>query len=120
MKRLPCSESHARESPRTPVGSARELLREIDPTEAIVLHFDVDVINFTDAPLSENHGRETGLLLETALAALTSLLADPRVRALTVTELNPHHAAADPATLPTFPSGLVNALAHSRGHAVDV
>ena len=85
-------------------------MRVIDPTRPVVLHFDVDVVNFIDAPLSENDGRETGLPLQSALAALTTLLADARVRALTVTELNPHHAAADPKALPRFVSGLVKAL----------
>jgi len=110
LRRVTCASVAA-----NPVAAADALLREIDPTRRIVLHFDVDVINFTDAPLSENHGRETGLLLPAALAALNTLLADPRVRALTVTELNPHHAAADPATLPAFVSGLVDALAQVGG-----
>lgn len=74
------------------------------------MHFDVDVVNFIDAPLSENDGRETGLVLQTALSALKALLSDRRVRALTVTELNPHHAAADPEALPRFVAGLVDAL----------
>jgi arginase len=93
-----------------PAAAAATLLRAIDPTRPAVLHFDVDVVNFIDAPLSENDGRESGLTLESALRSLRIILADPRVRTLTVTELNPYHAAADPEALPTFVSGLVDAL----------
>jgi arginase len=105
LRRIACDEVAT-----DPVGAAEKVLRVIESTRPVVLHFDVDVINFIDAPLSENDGRETGLQLQNALAALTTLLADARVRALTVTELNPHHAAADPEALPTFVSGLIKAL----------
>ncbi len=57
----------------------------------LVIHFDVDVVDFTDAPLSENTGRNIGLRLTNALHALGDLLQDPRVSAVTVTELNPDH-----------------------------
>ena len=62
--------------------------------ERLLVHFDVDVIDFTDAPLSENTGRNEGLPLAAALAALEVLLASPKLAALTITELNPAHAEA--------------------------
>lgn len=80
----------------------------------IVVHFDVDAITFTDAPLSEHTGRRSGIPLNAALQALRELLADERVCALTVTELNPHHAGADAASLSTFIAGLVSAVAGTR------
>jgi arginase len=79
--------------------------------ERVLVHLDVDVVDFTDAPLSENTGRNVGVPLDAALAALERLLADPRAAALTVTELNPLHAAADPASLERLVQGLVRALA---------
>ena len=62
------------------------------------MHFDVDVVDFLDAPLAENVDRTPGLPLDAAAEALAALLADPRVRAVTVTEFNPHHGEADGST----------------------
>ncbi len=78
--------------------------------DRIAVHFDVDVIDFVDAPLSQNTGRNVGVPLASALAALETLLADPRVATLTVTELNPLHGAADGSTLQGFASGLASAV----------
>lgn len=59
--------------------------------DRLLVHFDVDVVDFTDTPLSENTGRNEGLPFATALAALRVLLASPKLAALTITELNPAH-----------------------------
>ena len=67
-----------------------------------MVHFDVDVIDFIDAPLSQNTGRNVGVTLAAAGAALAELLRDPRVLVVTVTELNPFHGAADGSTLDAF------------------
>lgn len=103
---IPCSEVAA-----DPSGAAQSALRRLEAEAPIVVHLDVDVINFTDAPLSEHTGRGTGIPLATALHALQVLMADQRVCALTVAELNPQHAAADPDCLARFTAGLVGALA---------
>jgi arginase len=58
----------------------------------LLVHFDVDVIDFTDTPLSENWGRNEGLPFEVAMRALRTLLPSPLVAGLTITELNPDHA----------------------------
>ena len=55
--------------------------------DRLLVHLDVDTIDFTDAPLSENTGRNEGLALDAAMEALGVLLASERVSALTVTEL---------------------------------
>jgi arginase len=75
----------------------------------LVVHFDVDVIDFVDAPLSENTGRNVGITLEQALTVLDDLVDDPRATILTITELNPHHASADPGTFDRFVTGLATA-----------
>ena len=93
-----------------PAGAARAALALVGHG-LLVVHFDVDVVDFTDAPLSENTGRNVGVPLETALDALAALLGDPRVAALTVTELNPLHGAADGSTLTHFVDALAPALA---------
>ncbi len=75
--------------------------------DRLLVHFDVDVVDFTDAPLSENTGRNEGLALDAAFAALSVLLSGERLSAVTVTELNPLHGAEDGATLERFVDGLV-------------
>jgi len=94
--------------------AARTLDALGEDVRAIALHVDVDVIDFTDAPLSENTGRNTGLALATALAAIGVLVRDRRLAAVTVCELNPAHAAADPGCLERFATGLASALGESR------
>jgi arginase len=71
------------------------------------LHADMNVPSST----VDGAGRNVGVPLASALEALTVLLGDPRVAALTVTELNPLHAEAEAATLERFVDGLVGACA---------
>ena len=82
--------------------------------ERLVVHFDADVVDFNDAPLSEHTGRNTGISLATAIEALDVLLADERVVALSITEINPIHAAADDTALPRLIDGLARVLHGSR------
>jgi arginase len=79
-------------------GAAAAALRALGDVPAVAVHFDVDVVDFLDAPLAENVDRTPGLPLDAAAEALAALLADPRVRAVTVTEFNPHHGEADGST----------------------
>jgi arginase len=60
-------------------------------SDRILVHFDVDVIDFTDTPLSENPGRNEGLPYEQTAAALEVLLSSRALAGVTVTELNPNH-----------------------------
>ena len=55
------------------------------------MHFDVDVVDFNDAQLSEEAVRGDGLTLDAAMRALRVLAASERLSALTVTEVNPFH-----------------------------
>jgi arginase len=63
--------------------------------DRVLVHFDVDTVDFVDLPLSENTGHNIGMPFATARAALAVLLDDPRVVALTVTEHNPLHGPED-------------------------
>ena len=83
--------------------------------DQLLVHFDVDVIDFTDAPLSENTGRNQGLSFAQAFAALRVLIASDRLAALTITELNPDHGAEDGSTLARFVAELVEAFAGAVG-----
>lgn len=95
-----------------PTGTSAAALATLeDQFDRVLIHFDVDVIDFTDAPLSENTGRNIGLSLETGFAALRTLLQSERFAGLTITELNPAHGADDGSTLDRFVQELVTALA---------
>jgi arginase len=98
-----------------PRAAAERALAAFGPAyEQLVVHFDADVIDFNDAPLSEHTGRNTGISLATAIEALDVLLADERVVALSITEINPIHAAADETALPRLIDGLARVLRGSR------
>ena len=77
-----------------PAGAACEALEALADCAEIVVHFDVDVLDFLDSPLAENTDRAPGLPLSAAAALLEELFLNPRTRALTVTEFNPHHGDA--------------------------
>ena len=75
-----------------PVGTAGRALASLEERcDRVVLHCDVDLVDFTDTPLSENWGRNEGLPFDSFLAVLGALLEAPSLTAITVTELNPAH-----------------------------
>jgi arginase len=93
-----------------PEAAARAALAPLAGCEEIAVHFDVDVLDFLDAPLAENTDRAPGVPLAGAGRALAVLLADERVAALTVTEFNPHHGDPDGATTRRLVDVLAGAL----------
>jgi arginase len=94
-----------------PAGAARAALqRATAGGRRFLVHFDVDVVDFSDVPLSENTGRGIGLPFDAALAALDVLLAHHALLGLTVTELNPHHGAPDGSDVARLARGLAAAL----------
>ncbi len=78
--------------------------------ERYLVHFDVDVVDFVDLPLSENTGHNIGLPFETAVAALAELAAGPGFAGLTVTEHNPAHGAEDGSTTRALAEALQRVL----------
>ncbi|MGH2869684.1 MAG: hypothetical protein ACRDNK_19220, partial [Solirubrobacteraceae bacterium] len=80
-------------------------------------HFDVDLVDFLDAPLAENSDRGNAPSLAACGEILTELLADARACALTVTEFNPHHGSHDGATTHRLLEVLVDALSDSESAA---
>jgi arginase len=81
--------------------------------ERLLVHLDVDVLDYLDMPLAENNRRNTGLHFDQLMAALGSLLRAPNWVALTVTELNPDHGESDGSTLRAFAEALADALSAS-------
>ena len=68
--------------------SAKEALSQLETrTESILVHFDVDVIDYSDLPVGDvaHHG---GLSFDDAISALGVFVASPRFGALVITEFN--------------------------------
>lgn len=79
--------------------------------QRLLVHFDVDVLDFNDTPLSEEAVRGDGLTLDAAMRALKVLVASERLSALTVTELNPLHGDEEGRSLRRFVDRLADCLA---------
>ena len=98
-----------------PASAATAALDHLPPGP-LAVHIDVDVLDFTDAPLAEDTGcRNTGPTLGQAEQALTLAARDPRVRALSIGELNPTRSAGDPGALPRFADSIARILAVTAG-----
>jgi arginase len=78
-----------------PLSSARTAVSPLAACDSLAVHFDVDLVDFLDAPLAENTDRGAAPSLEACGEMLSALLRDERARALTVTEFNPHHGSQD-------------------------
>jgi arginase len=81
-----------------PRRSARAALSPLSACDGLAVHFDVDLVDFLDAPLAENTDRGIAPSLTACEEVLSELLADTRVHALTVTEFHPHHGSKDGST----------------------
>jgi arginase len=90
-----------------PRGAARAAAERFD---RYLVHFDVDVVDFVDLPLSENTGHNIGLPFDTACAALEVLVAGDGFAGLTVTEHNPLHGPEDGAATTALAAALQRAL----------
>jgi arginase len=93
-----------------PQGTAARAATRFD---RYLVHFDVDVVDFTDMPLSENTGHGIGLPFDTACAALEVLVAGAGFAGLTVTEHNPAHGAEDGSTTAALAAALQRALSRA-------
>jgi arginase len=97
-----------RDDPEGAAGRTLQLLA--NRSDHYAIHLDVDVVDFTDAPLSEHPSRNTGLKLDQMLRALRVLASGPGLVAITLAELNPHNAAADDGLLERFAAALAAAI----------
>jgi arginase len=95
-----------------PEAAAERALQSLTShVERVLVHFDVDVVDFTDTPLSENPGRNEGVPYEQAAAALSVLLASPALAGVTVTELNPNHVEEGVGSIERLARDLAEGLA---------
>jgi arginase len=103
---------HVAGDPDRAARKARELLDE-SRCQRLLVHFDVDVIDFTDVPLSENCGRNQGLAFQAALQALHALVRSPLFGGVTITELNPDHTEQGSNSIQRFATAVAQGLAQS-------
>jgi arginase len=85
--------------------------------EQLLVHFDVDVVNFNDLPLAENYTKNRGLRYGQTLEFLNVVLKSPKFGGLTMSEINPDHGAPDGSTLRTLAQDISDLLAHSLNPA---
>jgi arginase len=94
-----------------PEDAAAHALAQMEPRfDRLLVHFDVDTVDFTDLPLSENTGRNEGLPFDVAIRALRALLNSEQLAAVTITEFNPDHGEEDGSTAEALADGIVHAL----------
>jgi arginase len=105
MERLDLSLIRLAEVKADPGGAAARAVRWASRFDRLLVHLDVDVLDFIDFPIAENVRRLPGLTLAELTAALGVLLAAPNWRALTMTEVNPDHAPGEAAAF-----GRLNAM----------
>jgi len=94
-----------------PAAAAKRALTYIGSVDRVVVHFDVDVIDFAECPLSENYRHGEGCTLDQAMTALSVLASKQEFVGVTVTELNPDHGEEEFATLKRFSKQFAQALA---------
>lgn len=86
-----------------------------------VVHLDVDVLDFLDAPIAENvNGRNSGPTIKMIGEALSELMQDEECWGLSVGQLVPAHAASDPTAIPRLVSALGTAFAARPGRGRSV
>jgi arginase len=99
------------------VAPARAAERAIDgwarKFERLLIHLDVDVLDFARMPLAENVRRNVGLEFDQLMQALAALVSAPAFSALSVCELNPDHGDEDGSTLREFSAALAGTLARA-------
>jgi arginase len=93
-----------------PQRAARAALDAL-PDGPFVVHLDVDLLDFIDAPLAENvNGRNSGPTLAQLEPALVEVLRHRDCWALSIGQLEPSHAASDPTAIPRLIGVLREAL----------
>jgi len=100
----------------SPVKCAEAILSEwATRYERLLVHFDVDVVDFNDLPLAENYSKNKGLSYSHTLEFLEVLLKSPKFAGLTLTEINPDHGDQDGSTIQRFAEDLARIVGSLRG-----
>jgi arginase len=91
--------------------AALEVVKVLEErAEHFVVHFDVDVIDFTELPIADVPQFRQGMAFQDAMTCLGVFASSPKFGGLTVTEFNPDHADQDGFLALNFLKGLARAL----------
>lgn len=83
--------------------------------DRLLIHVDVDVLDYEKFPIAENTSRREGLDLAQLTALLNELCALPNWRGLTISEVNPGHAPDESSSFRQLVATLADALGpHNR------
>src|SRR5262245_18833947 len=102
-----------------PVAAASRALAWAQAFDRLLVHVDVDVLEYVDFPIAENVRRAPGLKFSELSIVLPRLLAAPHFRALTVTVVNPDHAP-DAAETFTALNGLLSMAFGKQAPAAEI
>ena len=94
-----------------PLSAAAEAVEWCRDFDKVLVHFDVDIIDFADFPIAENTRRHFGMTFEVAMSAFSAVMEAPNIAACTVTEINPLHSDAGGKLIDKFAICLAEILA---------
>ncbi len=97
-----------------PPGAAAEAIGWCRSFDEVLVHFDVDIIDFADFPIAENTRRHCGMTFDGAMRALEALMQAPNIAVCTVTEINPFHCDYEPELIGKFAARLAEVVANAR------
>ena len=108
---LKIRETNWQEVAKDPIGTASHICQTWAPQfDRVLIHLDLDVLDFVDMQLAENYRRNTGLTFDQLMRAVDLFLKLPNWTALTITEINPDHGKADGSTMRTFTERLAKSI----------
>jgi arginase len=96
-----------------PKSAAAQAIAWCRSFDRLLVHFDVDIMDFADFPIAENTRRQCGMTFDVAMAALQYILQAPNIAACTVTEINPLHCDEEQTLVRRFAVRLAEAIAGS-------
>lgn len=96
-----------------PAAAATRALAWAERFDRVLVHLDIDVLNFALFPIAENTRRDLGLSIDALDQALAILLGAPNLRGLTIAEVNPDHAPDAAATFGRMNAMLARGLGRS-------
>jgi arginase len=100
----------SKEVKQDPAAAARRAVGWGSRFDRLLVHLDVDVLDFAAFPIAENVRRCPGLTLPELSDVLAALLRAPNWRALTITEVNPDHAPDEAESFAALNSMLARSL----------
>ena len=83
--------------------------------ERVLIHLDVDVMDYEDFPIAENTRRKEGLTFDQTMQALDALIQAPNLPALMICEINPDHGLDNDETRKAFAERLAHSIIATRG-----